>query len=376
MRCLHRLGMSSAEVIAKFRRSIEFPGHVIWLPGGTQINGGRLGVLIPCAVGQALGKRAEYGEESWVITHCGDAGWISGQALNGFNIAHVHGSPITFVMHRNGIQHSGVVKHIMDLDPRRVLGALGIEILEVPSLHELACLYQAYREGFLLAQRGKPILIYPVGYPPSGEQTVTLRTFGEMYGLSEEVRNFARQHDVPLACEIWIPGSLMSFRDVTAMLQCLFLVNDLPVGESYHDGHMKGRKVEEVLRHPLCQMSEEHVESLEELRRRAPYQVVTCARPAPGTQNLVVPECMVAKVRLPRTGAAVTPRVGCEATYTLIAQTFLESFFVVSCDLDLSTRLAKAVATCPHWNNRSPCRSIGGAPRNLDTFRDHRGCDH
>ena len=61
------------------------PGHVSWLPGGTQLNGGRLGVMVPVAVGQALGRRAHKGDDAWVIVHCGDAGWISGQALNGFN---------------------------------------------------------------------------------------------------------------------------------------------------------------------------------------------------------------------------------------------------------------------------------------------------
>ena len=43
---------------------------------------------------------------SWVIAHCGDAGWISGQALNGFNAADLHRAPVTFVMNRNGIQLS------------------------------------------------------------------------------------------------------------------------------------------------------------------------------------------------------------------------------------------------------------------------------
>ena len=85
------------DVIDGFRRGIDIAGHVSWLPGGTQLNGGRLGVMIPVAVGQALGRRARVGEQAWVITHCGDAGWISGQALNGFNGASAHGAPITFV---------------------------------------------------------------------------------------------------------------------------------------------------------------------------------------------------------------------------------------------------------------------------------------
>ena len=48
-------------VVEGFRRGLDIPGHVSWLPGGTQLNGGRLGVMIPVAVGQALGKRARFG---------------------------------------------------------------------------------------------------------------------------------------------------------------------------------------------------------------------------------------------------------------------------------------------------------------------------
>ena len=68
-------GFVDAEaVVTRFRRGLDLPGHVSWLPGGTQLNGGRLGVMIPVAVGQALGKKAVYGEGSWVIVHCGEAG--------------------------------------------------------------------------------------------------------------------------------------------------------------------------------------------------------------------------------------------------------------------------------------------------------------
>src|SRR5215510_6815810 len=71
-------------VIEKFRRSLDIAGHVSWVPGGTELSGGRLGVMIPVAVGQALGVRAHKGPGSLVICHCGDAGWVSGQALDGF----------------------------------------------------------------------------------------------------------------------------------------------------------------------------------------------------------------------------------------------------------------------------------------------------
>ncbi|MDP6680080.1 MAG: thiamine pyrophosphate-dependent enzyme, partial [Verrucomicrobiota bacterium] len=104
--------IDEAAVVDGFRRGLDVPGHVSWLPGGTQLNGGRLGVMVPVAVGQALGKRARRDDGAWVIAHCGDAGWVSGQALNGFNAADVARAPVTFVMHRNGIQLSGSTRSI------------------------------------------------------------------------------------------------------------------------------------------------------------------------------------------------------------------------------------------------------------------------
>ena len=140
---LAALGFLEADhVVKQFRQSLDIAGHVSWVPGGTQLNGGRLGVMVPTAVGQALGKKALHGDDGWEICHCGDAGWISGQALNGFNAADIHHAPITFVMQRNGIQLSGSNKSIMDKDPRPMIEAMGITILETPSLHESASLYK------------------------------------------------------------------------------------------------------------------------------------------------------------------------------------------------------------------------------------------
>jgi len=346
--CLAALGFVDAELVVEgFRRGLDIPGHVSWLPGGTQLNGGRLGVMVPVAVGQSLGKRAFYGEGSWVLTHCGDAGWISGQALNGFNGASFHGAPITFVMHRNGIQLSGSTKSVMDRDPRRIIGALGIEVLEIPTLHDTAALYQAYRHAFALAQEGKPSLIYPVGFRSSGKDKVTLRTFGERFGILSQVEEFAGKHGVGMEQEVWIPGSLMSFRDTIPMIECVFLVNQLRGGEGHHDGHMKGRKEEEVLAGPLLQQSAAQQEALAQLRRQPPRIVVTQPRPAPGAPNLVLPSEALAAVKLPGAGAKASPRVGCEAGYEAVARAFPERVFVVSCDLDVSTRLAKAGALLP-----------------------------
>jgi transketolase N-terminal domain/subunit/transketolase C-terminal domain/subunit len=329
-------------VVEGFRRGLDLPGHVSWVPGGTQMNGGRLGVMIPVAVGNALGKRAVYGAGSWVVTHCGDAGWVSGQALNGFNGAHVHRAPITFVMHRNGIQLSGSTRSIMNVDPRPTIQALGVEIIEIPSLHDLPALYGAYRQGYALAQEGRPSLIYPTGYRSEKGKRVDLRVFGELYGIPEATAAFAARHDVPLDREVWIPGSLMSFRDVGPMLECLFLVNDLPGGAGHHDGHMKGRSEEEVLSNPMFRMTGAQVEALKRLRGQAPRKVVTEARPAPGSPNLVVPTEAAGKVKLPGAGQKASPRDGTQAGYALVAERFPPRVFVVSCDLDASTRLAKA----------------------------------
>ena len=200
--------LSEQAVVESFRRSLDIPGHVSWLPGGTQLNGGRLGVMVPVAVGQALGKKAKRGDGSWVICHCGDAGFISGQALNGFNGADVHGAPITFIMHRNGIQLSGSTESILNKDPRAMVAAMGIEIIEIKTLHDLPGLYKAYRRAFALAQRGRPSMIYPTG------EHRTLANFAKCYGIETEVEDIADLNGVDINSPVWVPGSLMSFGDV------------------------------------------------------------------------------------------------------------------------------------------------------------------
>tara|TARA_B100001123_G_scaffold123487_1_gene143859 strand:+ start:5691 stop:7955 length:2265 start_codon:yes stop_codon:yes gene_type:complete len=334
--------ISPDSVVESFRRGLDIPGHVSWLPGGTQLNGGRLGVMIPVAVGQALGKRGVYGDGSWVIVHCGDAGWISGQALNGFNGAHVHEAPVTFVMDRNGIQLSGSTKSILDKDPRSVIAAMGVDILEIPSVHHAAQLYSAYREAYTLAQAGKPSLIYPTGYQSNGAGRVDLTSFGEQYGILDEVKAFASQQDVPMDREVWIPGSLMSFRDIEPMLECVFLVNELPGGAGHHDGGMKGRSADEVLASPMFSASEAQCAALETLKLQPPRKVGTDARPAPGSPNLVLPKDELAACELPGPGDKASARGGSEAGYALVAESYPDQVFVVGCDLDPSTKLGKA----------------------------------
>ena len=334
--------LSEEDVVEGFRRGLDVPGHVSWLPGGTQLNGGRLGVMIPTAVGQALGKRAALGEGSWVLVHCGDAGWLSGQALNGFNGASAHGAPVTFVMHRNGIQLSGTTKRILDRDPRPVIESLGVDIIEIPTLHDVQALYGAYREAHGRARQGKPSLIYPVGFRSGAGARVDLNHFAESHGITAIVSDFAAAHGVSMDQEVWIPGALMSFRDVGSMIECLFLVNELPGGEGHHDGSLKGRDEAQVLANPMLQPSAAHDKALAALRGGKRRRVVTQARPAPGSRNLVLSKAALNEVELPGVGAMVSARNGSEAGYAAVAKAFPDNVFVVSCDLDPSTKLAKA----------------------------------
>ncbi len=329
-------------VIDGFRRGLDIAGHVSWVPGGTQLNGGRLGIMVPVAVGHALAKKARYGDAAWMITHCGDAAWVAGQSLNGFLIASLHKAPMTFIMHRNGIQLSNATHKVLDRDPRPVIASLGIEIIEIPSLHDRKALYAALVRGRALAAKGKPNLIYPTGYRSSGKQKVTVETLGKKYGISAEVKAFAAKHKVKLSTPIWIPGALMSYRDVECMLENVFLANDLPGGKGHHDGHMKGRDVAQVLNNPMLCWKPEYEKTLAALKKKKPRVVVTQARPAVGSDNLIVPAKTLATVPAFPAGKKPSPRAGSELGYALVAQAHPDKVFVVSCDLNPSTKLAKA----------------------------------
>ncbi|MCJ8329325.1 MAG: hypothetical protein HRT89_02230 [Lentisphaeria bacterium] len=324
------------DVIEKFRRGLDIPGHVSWLPGGTQLNGGRLGVMIPVAVGQALGKKAFFGDNSFVVCHTGDAGWISGQALNGFNAADLHNAPITFVMHRNGIQLSGSNKAVMDKDPRPIIAAMGIEILEIKSLYDHRETYAAYRKAFELSQNGRPSLIYPMG-----EET-TLQDLADKFNIASYVNEIAESNSVAMDQKIWLPGALMGYRDIVPMLECIFLVNELPGGEGHHDGHMKGRDEDDVHSNPMMSFTDEEQSALKALRSASPRKVVTEARPAPGSDNLILEDNAVAEIELPEAGTSTSARAGVQKAYELIAKTYPNNVYILSCDLDPSTKLDKA----------------------------------
>ncbi|MBR6020792.1 MAG: hypothetical protein IK066_00065 [Kiritimatiellae bacterium] len=332
-------------VIDTFRRGLDIPGHVSWVPGGTQLNGGRLGVMIPAAVGQALGKAAAYGGDAWVLCHCGDAGWIAGHSLNGLHAAALHKAPVTFIMHRNGIQLSGTTEKLTATDPRPIVEALGVQVLETRALYDTATLWQVLREARSLARAGVPSMIIP-----TGQKGVTLAEVGEQLGIGKELEAFARKNGVGTDTEVWCPGCLMSYRDLQSMLECLFFVNGLPGGKGHHDGHMKGRNLEEVLANPMLQFTEAQSAALAQWRAMPPVSATTTARPAPGSENLEIPADAVSEAAagLPAAGSKWTsPRAGVAKGYELVAKTNPERFFVLDCDLAPSTKVDAAMKILP-----------------------------
>ena len=347
---LAALGYVDRDSVAhKFRRGLDIPGHVSWVPGGTQLNGGRLGVMIPVAAGQAMGMRAR-DPQSWVVCHCGDAGWIAGQALNGFNAADIGNLPLTFVMQRNGIQLSDSNKNVMDKDPRPMVEAMGVEIIELNALFDTAEMYKAYKHAHSRAMEGRPTMIFPTGYSSSDSEKVDFNWLANRFGIGAEVEAITGKNGVSMDQEIWVPGSLMSYRDIVPMLECVLLVNDLPGGVDHHDGHMKGRDEAEVLGNVMLTRDEAQQAAFDEISGAAKAEVTTNARPAAGTANLTLNAEQLAEISLPEAGKKTSARAGSEAGYAAVAKAHPNDTFIVSCDLNPSTKLGKAAAQVPAQN--------------------------
>ena len=336
-------------VVHKFRRGLDIPGHVSWVPGGTQLNGGRLGVMIPVAAGQAMGMHAR-DPQSWVVCHCGDAGWIAGQALNGFNAADIGNLPLTFVMQRNGIQLSDSNKNVMDKDPRPMVEAMGVEIIELNALFDTAEMYKAYKHAHSRAMEGRPTMIFPTGYSSSDGEKVDFNWLANRFGIGAEVEAITGKNGVSMDQEIWVPGSLMSYRDIVPMLECVLLVNDLPGGVDHHDGHMKGRDEAEVLGNVMLTRNKAQQAAFDEISGTAKAEVTTNARPAAGTANLTLNAEQLAEISLPEAGKKTSARAGSEAGYAAVAKAHPNDTFIVSCDLNPSTKLGKAAAQVPAQN--------------------------
>jgi transketolase N-terminal domain/subunit len=329
-------------VVESFRRGLDIAGHVLWVPGGTPVGSGRLGITVPVTTGWSLGLKAAHGQDALVICHCGDAGWISGQALNGMIGASLHGAPMVLVMHRNGIQLSGTTARVMGKDPRSIVKSLGVEVIELASLHERRELFKAYAHAAALAREGRPSLIYPVGFAKQ-----PIREFADRHGIAREAEHFCEKHKVAIETAVQVPGSLMSYRDPHAMLECLFYVNELPGGEAHHDGGMKGRDHAAALANPMLQLTADEQSALDRLRQQPKRVVTSPARPQKGSPNLVLSAADVAGIALPGTDKPVTARVGSEAAYVAVAKKYPSQCFFVSCDLNPSTRLGKAAALVP-----------------------------
>src|SRR4029079_13585912 len=106
-----------------------------------------------------------------------------------------------------------------------------------------------------------------------------------------------------------------------------------------------------VLANQMLTLTAEETARQEALRAAPPRIVVTAARPAPGTPNLTLDAADVKDVALPGPDKAVSPRAGSELAYVAIAKKYPSQLFVVSADLNPSTKLAKAVALIPDTNH-------------------------
>jgi transketolase C-terminal domain/subunit len=230
---------------------------------------------------------------------------------------------------------------------RPIFASLGVEILEIPSLHERPRLFAAYAEAYKLARGGRPSLIYPVGFGATVGAKTTVLDFAKMYGIEQEAEHFTAKNKVALDQEVHIPGSLMSYRDPHAMLECLFYVNGLPGGEAHHDGGMKGRDHAAVLANPMLQLTVEEQQALTALTTQPRRIVEQSARPKKGSPNLVLTEADLAGIELPGTDKPITARAGSEAAYVAVTKKHASRCFYVSCDLNPSTRLGKASALVP-----------------------------
>jgi deoxyxylulose-5-phosphate synthase len=87
--------------------------------------------------------------------------------------------------------------------------------------------------------------------------------------------------------------------------------------------------------------------ALDALRKQPKRIVVSKARPAKGSPNLVLSSADIAGVTLPGTDKPITARAGSEAAYAAIAKKYPSQCFFVSCDLNPSTKLGKAAAQVP-----------------------------
>ena len=172
---LSALGFLPRErVVESFRRSLDIAGHVLWVPGGTPIGSGRLGVTVPVTAGWSLGLKAAHGQDALVDLS-------QRRRRLDFRPGAQRPDRRQPAWRADGAGHAPqrhpVVGHDRardDKDPRMIAEGLGIEVVEIASLHERRELFGAYAQAAALARNGKPSLIYPVGDPKA-----TVRDFAD-----------------------------------------------------------------------------------------------------------------------------------------------------------------------------------------------------
>ena len=169
-----------ARVIDWFRRSLDIAGHVSWLPGGTPIGSGRLGVQCRSQPAWPSGcKRASRRRRLRRLPLRRRRLDLRAGAERIQCGASFHKAPIAFVMHRNGIQLSGhdASDHGPGSAPdHREPRCRDSRNSHAPRPRESV---QAYGEAYRRALAGRSTLIYPVGYGVTGAP-VTVKAFGDM----------------------------------------------------------------------------------------------------------------------------------------------------------------------------------------------------
>jgi hypothetical protein len=110
---------------------------------------------------------------------------------------------------------------------------------------------------------------------------------------------------------------------------------------------MKGRDGEAALTNPMMRLTADETSALQSLSSKPKKVVVTRARPARGTPNLLLTDAEVKDIPLPSTDKSVTPRAGSEAAYAAVAKKYPDRCFFTSCDLNPSTKLGKAASLVP-----------------------------
>ena len=113
---------------------------------------------------------------------------------------------------------------------------------------------------------------------------------------------------------------------------------------------MKGRDEAEVLANPMLTRTAEQQAAFNEISAAAKVEVTTNARPAAGTANLTLSTEQLAEVSLPEVGKKTSARAGSEVAYAAVAKAHPNDVFIVSCDLNPSTKLGKAAAQIPAQN--------------------------